>query len=148
MSGVNELYSVNANVRQRARAARQSRAKADKTPPGQWVTAVMFDDTKLDVPLTRQHLDEVSKDHPIVVGHRGGHTSWYNTKAFELAGITKDTPDPEHGRFFRDDSGELTGRVAEQARNVFGTRRQARDVHARAAAAARPRGHARTSRSC
>jgi len=95
------------------------RQKADKTPAGQWVTAVMFDDTKLDVPLTRQHLDEVSKVHPIAVGHRGGHTSWYNTKAFELAGITRNTADPDHGRFFRDDSGELTGRVAEQARNVF-----------------------------
>jgi len=95
------------------------RQKADKTPAGQWVTAVMFDDTKLDVPLTRQHLDEVSKNHPIAVGHRGGHTSWYNTKAFELAGVTRNTADPDHGRFFRDDSGELTGRVAEQARNVF-----------------------------
>ena len=79
----------------------------------------MFDDTKLDVPLTRRHLDEVSKDHPIVVGHRGGHTSWYNTKAFELAGVTKNTPDPDHGRFFRDETGEHTGRVAELARNVF-----------------------------
>src|SRR5690606_39511287 len=68
---------------------------------------------------TRQHLDEVSRDHPIAVNHRGGHTSWYNTKAFELAGITKDTPDPDHGRFFRDERGELTGRVAERARAVF-----------------------------
>jgi predicted amidohydrolase YtcJ len=71
------------------------------------------------VTLTRQHLDEVSKEHPIVVGHRGGHTSWYNTKAFELAGITRNTPDPDDGRFFRDANGELTGRVAELARNVF-----------------------------
>jgi predicted amidohydrolase YtcJ len=72
------------------------------------------------VPLTRKELDEVSRDHPIAVNHRGGHTSWYNTKAFELAGITKATPDPDHGRFFRDESGELTGRVAELARSVFG----------------------------
>jgi predicted amidohydrolase YtcJ len=119
VSGVNELYAVNANVRRVRELLANLRQKADKTPAGQWVTAVMFDDTKLDVPLTRQHLDEVSKDHPIAVGHRGGHTSWYNTKAFDLAGITKNTPDPDHGRFFRDDSGELTGRVAEQARNVF-----------------------------
>jgi hypothetical protein len=120
VSGVNELYAVNANVRRVRELLGNLRQKADKTPAGMWVTAVMFDDTKLDVPLTRQHLDEVSKDHPIVVGHRGGHTSWYNSKAFELAGITKSTPDPDHGRFFRDANGELTGRVAEQARNVFG----------------------------
>jgi predicted amidohydrolase YtcJ len=119
VSGVNELYSVNANVRRVRELLGNLRQKADKAPSGQWVSAVMFDDTKLDVPLTRQHLDEVSREHPIVVGHRGGHTSWYNTKAFELAGITKNTPDPDHGRFFRDGQGELTGRVAELARNVF-----------------------------
>ena len=119
VSGVNELYAVNANVRRVRELLANLRQKADKTPAGMWITAVMFDDTKLDVPLTRQHLDEVSKDHPIVVGHRGGHTSWYNPKAFELAGVTKSTPDPDHGRFFRDASGELTGRVAELARNVF-----------------------------
>jgi predicted amidohydrolase YtcJ len=120
VSGVNELYAVNANVRRVRELLNNLRQKADKTPAGMWVTAVMFDDTKLDVPLTRQHLDEVSREHPIVVGHRGGHTSWYNTKAFELAGVTKNTPDPDHGRFFRDQNGELTGRVAELARNVFG----------------------------
>ena len=119
VSGVNELYAVNANVRRVRELLANLRQKADKTPAGMWISAVMFDDTKLDVPLTRQHLDEVSKEHPIVVGHRGGHTSWYNSKAFELAGVTAKTPDPDHGRFFRDDSGNLTGRVAEQARNVF-----------------------------
>jgi predicted amidohydrolase YtcJ len=119
VSGVNELYAVNANVRRVRELLANLRQKADTTPPGMWITAVMFDDTKLDVPLTRQHLDEVSKSHPIVVGHRGGHTSWYNSKAFELAGVTRNTPDPDHGRFFRDDGGELTGRVAERARTVF-----------------------------
>jgi hypothetical protein len=119
VSGVNELYAVNANVRRVRELQANLRAKADKTPPGQWVTAVMFDDTKLDVELNRRHLDEVSKDHPIAVNHRGGHTSWYNSKALDLAGVTRNTPDPDHGRFFRDESGDLTGRVAELARGVF-----------------------------
>ena len=120
VSGVNELYSVDANVRRVRELLANLRQKADRTPAGQWVSAFMFDDTKLDVPLTRQHLDEVSREHPIVVNHRGGHTSWYNTKAFDLAGVTKGTPDPDHGRFFRDAKGELNGRVAELARGVFG----------------------------
>lgn len=119
VGGVNELYAVNANVRRVRELLANLRQKVDQTPAGQWVVAVMFDDTKLDVPLTRQHLDEVSRNHPIAVNHRGGHTSWYNSKAFELAGVTRSTPDPDHGRFFRDESGELTGRVAELARNVF-----------------------------
>ena len=119
VSGVGELYSVNANVRRVRELQANLKAKADKTPPGQWVEGIMFDDTKLDVVLTKRFLDEVTRDHPLVVNHRGGHTSWFNSKAFEMAGITKDTPDPEHGRFFRDESGDHTGRVAELARNVF-----------------------------
>jgi predicted amidohydrolase YtcJ len=119
VSGVGELYSVNANVPRLRELQANLKARVDQTPPGQWVEATMFDDTKLDAPLTRRELDEVSRDHPIVVAHRGGHTSWYNSKAFELAGITRNTPDPEHGRFFRDDSGEHTGRVAQIARAVF-----------------------------
>jgi predicted amidohydrolase YtcJ len=119
VSGVGELYSVNANLPRVRELQAALKAKADQTPPGQWVEGIMFDDTKLDVVLTRRLLDEVTRDHPLVVNHRGGHTSWYNSKAFEMAGITRDTPDPEHGRFFRDESGEHMGRVAELARNVF-----------------------------
>lgn len=64
-------------------------------------------------------IDEAVPKHPVVVNHRGGHTSWYNTKALVLAGITRQVRDPEHGRFSRDESGDLTGRVAELARAVF-----------------------------
>ena len=95
--------------------------KAATAPPDQWVTAFMFDDTKFDVVLTRRQLDEVVPDHPVAVHHRGGHTSWYNTKALEMAHIDKNTRDPQGGQFLRDDRGELTGRVAELARNVFDT---------------------------
>ena len=119
-SGVNELYSVNANVRTVKELQAALRKKAADTPPGFWIEAYMFDDTKLDVSLHRKHLDEAVPDHPVEVNHRGGHTSFYNSKALELAGVTRQTPDPEHGRFFRDESGEPNGRVAELARGVFG----------------------------
>ena len=117
--GVPELYEADANVRTLAALQANLRARIASTPPGFWITGAMFDDTKLDQPLTRAHLDAVSKEHPIAVNHRGGHTSFYNSKAFQLAGVTRQTPDPEHGRFFRDASGELNGRVAELARGVI-----------------------------
>jgi predicted amidohydrolase YtcJ len=117
-SGIEELYGVNTNVRTVAQLLDAVHKKAQATPPGVWVTGFMFDDTKLDRALTRHDLDEASRDHPIVINHRGGHTSWYNSKALELAGITISTPDPPDGRFFRE-NGELTGRVAELARGVF-----------------------------
>jgi hypothetical protein len=117
-SGVEELYGVNCNLRTVAEIQAAVRKKAQTTPPGFWITGFMFDDTKLDRPLNRHDLDQATADHPVVINHRGGHTSWYNSKALDLAGITMQTPDPPDGRFFRE-HGELTGRVAEQARGVF-----------------------------
>lgn len=120
-SGVNELYEVDANLRSVRAIVDALRKRAAQTPPEHWVQGFMFDDTKLtDGPLHRRHLDEVSTTFPVAVHHRGGHTSWYNSKAFELAGITKTTRDPSDGRYFRDENGELNGRTAEHARDVFG----------------------------
>jgi predicted amidohydrolase YtcJ len=96
-------------------------AKARQTPPGHWVEGFFYDDTKVKDkrPLTIQDLDKVSKDHPVSVQHRGGHTTFYNSKAFELAGITRDTPDPPGGTFDRDAKGNLNGRVTDNALDVF-----------------------------
>ena len=121
-SGVNELYGVNTNLGTVAEIQRALRAKALDTPPGRWVRGFMFDDTKVvDGPLHRTHLDEAVPDHPVNVAHRGGHTNWFNSRAFELAAITRDTPDPPDGRFARGPDGELSGMVAEHARDVFAT---------------------------
>ena len=97
------------------------RAKAASTPPGTWVEGYFFDDTKVkDNWLLNVHdLDRVSKDHPVVVQHRGGHTSFYNSKALEMADINKQTPNPPGGTFDRDANGELNGRVTDRARNAF-----------------------------
>jgi predicted amidohydrolase YtcJ len=116
-SGVGELYSADANVKTKALLQENLRKRAAQTPAGFWVEGFMFDDTKLTdaTPLDRRDLDAVSTQHPIYVAHRGGHTAWFNSKALELAGITRDTPDPQHGRYFRDANGDLTGRVAELA---------------------------------
>ena len=97
------------------------RAKARETSAGTWVEGFFFDDTKLkdDRPLDRHDLDRVSTEHPVVVRHRGGHTSFFNSRAFELAGITRDTPNPPGGTFDRDADGELNGRVTDRASAAF-----------------------------
>jgi len=97
------------------------RARAKETPPGTWVEGYFFDDTKVkDNRLLNVHdLDEVSKDHPVVVHHRGGHTSFYNSKALELAGVNKETKNPAGGTFERDELGDLNGRVTDRARGAF-----------------------------
>lgn len=125
--GVNELYGVDTNLRTVAEIQRALRAKALDTPPGRWVRGFMFDDTKVvDGPLHRIHLDKAVPDHPVDVAHRGGHTNWYNSTAFALAGVTRDTPDPPDGRFARDPDGGLSGMAAEHARDVIRRRGRAR----------------------
>ena len=97
------------------------RARAAQTPPGYWVEGYFFDDTKVKDgrPLTIHDLNQVSKDHPVAVHHRGGHTSFYNSKAFELADVNRQTPNPPGGTFDRDSSGAINGRVTDNAKSVF-----------------------------
>jgi hypothetical protein len=95
--------------------------RAAKTAPGEWVQGFFYDDTKVKDgrPLTRADLDRVSRVHPVAVIHRGGHTVFVNSKAFELAGVTKDTPQPFGGTFDHDANGELNGRVTDNAQDLL-----------------------------
>src|SRR5262245_7374881 len=97
------------------------RAKARQTPPGTWVEGYLFDDTKVKDKreLNVHDLDEVSTQHPVVVRHRGGHTSYYNSTALEMAGVTKNVRDLPGGTYDRDEKGELNGRVTDTARSLF-----------------------------
>jgi predicted amidohydrolase YtcJ len=97
------------------------RERARTTPPGTWISGYFHDDTKLKDKrqLTMQDLDQVSTEHPVVVRHRGGHTAFYNSKAFALAKITKTTPNPAGGTFDKRDDGELSGRVTDRAMNLL-----------------------------
>jgi predicted amidohydrolase YtcJ len=97
------------------------RAKARETQPDTWVEGYFFDDTKVkdDRQLNVHDLDQASKDHPVAVHRRGGHTSSYNSKAFEMAGIHKNTADPPGGTFDRDANGDLNGRVTDRATNAL-----------------------------
>jgi len=64
----------------------------------------------------KEDLDAVVSDRPVQLGSGDGHSSWVNSKALELAGITRDTPDPEGGVIERDPStGEATGTLRESA---------------------------------
>ena len=116
----NEAISADVDLRSISAVQARLAEQADRTPPGHWVLAHMYDDTKFAEgrPLEREDIDVVVRTHPVMVRHRGGHTAVVNSRAFELAGVDATTPDPEGGRFFRE-NGRLTGKVAEHAREVF-----------------------------
>jgi predicted amidohydrolase YtcJ len=63
-------------------------------------------------------LDTVVADRPAFLPNRDGHGAWVNSRALELAGITKETPDPADGRIERDADGNPTGTLHEGAMSL------------------------------
>lgn len=75
----------------------------------------MFD----SVGPTKEMLDEVCPDKPVILQAADGHSYWVNSKALELAGITNDTEDPANGIIVKDkETGEPTGYLKESAMNL------------------------------
>jgi predicted amidohydrolase YtcJ len=114
--GSNEVTGADVNLRSITEIKAAMHAEAARTQPGHWVIGNKYDDTKLseERPVNRHDLDEAVPLQPAIIIHRGGHTAVLNSRGLELAGIRKDTPNPEGGQFGRK-SGELTGFVAEKA---------------------------------
>jgi predicted amidohydrolase YtcJ len=95
--------------------------RAKKTPKGAWIFGYQEDDSKLAEKRhpTRWELDVASKNHPISISTVGGHFSVLNSKAYEMAGVTKETNDPVGGKYDRDAKGEITGGAHEKALDVL-----------------------------
>jgi predicted amidohydrolase YtcJ len=61
-------------------------------------------------------LDQAVSDRPVLLLGGDGHSAWVNSRALEIAGVTRETPDPSNGRIERDPgTGEPTGTLREQA---------------------------------
>jgi predicted amidohydrolase YtcJ len=63
----------------------------------------------------REILDRVVPDRPVFLWSRDGHSGWANSKAIEIAGVTRDTADPDDGWIVRDEDGEPGGTFHEGA---------------------------------
>jgi predicted amidohydrolase YtcJ len=63
----------------------------------------------------KKFLDEIVADRPAYMRCADGHSGWANSRALALAGITRETADPEDGRIVRDETGEPTGALLESA---------------------------------
>lgn len=67
---------------------------------------------------TASVLDEFVKNRPVMLSRVDGHASWVNSKALEIAGITKDTLDPPGGKIIRDEEGKPTGVLIDNAESL------------------------------
>lgn len=64
---------------------------------------------------TRASLDEAFPGTPVFLTRVDGHAAWVSSAALERAGLTRATPDPEGGRILRDERGEPTGVLVDNA---------------------------------
>ena len=67
---------------------------------------------------TAAELDAVVADRPVWLERVDGHAAWANTRAMQLAGITKNTPDPAGGKIMRDAAGNATGVFIDAAQDL------------------------------
>ena len=91
--------------------------KADKTPPGEWITGTDYNEFYLAEKRhpTRWEIDEVAPNNPVILSHRSLHGCVLNSMALALAGITIETPEPAGAMIDRDVArgGEPNGFLAE-----------------------------------
>lgn len=92
------------------------RKYAEQHPDRPWIVGSGWPLTIAEGNPHKALLDAIVADRPIILDAFDGHSSWVNSKALEIAGITKETPDPPRGRIERDPkTGEPTGTLREAA---------------------------------
>lgn len=100
-----------------AQALHQIQAKLPTLSPGEWLQGYgwknqIWPENRLP---HKNDLDPLTPDRPALLSDKSYHTAWVNTRALQLAGITRDTPDPEGGHIARDENGDPTGILYENA---------------------------------
>lgn len=117
--GTNEL-SVSCkdeSVQSIAELLKKLKERAKETPKGEWIRAWGYNDQKIADGRfpTKEELDSVSTEHPIIVIRACGHISAVNSYVLKLASIDKNTPDPDGGKIGRQADGEPCGLLIENA---------------------------------
>lgn len=95
--------------------------RVDRTAAGDWVIGSGWIET-FWVPQafpSRQDLDAIAPNNPVVLTRADGHASVLNSKALAVASITRATPDPKGGSILHDASGEPTGMLIDWAQALI-----------------------------
>jgi predicted amidohydrolase YtcJ len=110
-----------AEVPKLAEALERVAQRAAETPPGQWLRGRGWDHSLWAGGAfpSRHELDRVAPEHPVFLARKCGHVGWANTRALELAGITRETDAPSGGAIDREpNTGEPTGILKELAMDL------------------------------
>ncbi|MDN4072595.1 amidohydrolase [Fictibacillus terranigra] len=96
------------------------KSEAEKEYPGNWIIGDGWNENNfLDRKIFhRLELDELVPQHPMLLSRVCRHAFLANSKALELAGITKETENPPGGIIVRDENGEATGYLLDSAADL------------------------------
>jgi len=105
----------------------QVTAKAATLPAGEWIIGRGWHQEKWLESPEHQHggypyhddLSALTPDHPVLLKHASGHSSFANAKAMEAAGINIETPNPTGGAIIRDNNGKIIGVFEENAQDAI-----------------------------
>ncbi len=122
MSGGSYLLGIDLRpARTRQEFRRLVAEFAAQRPPGRWITGGDWDHEAWPDQTwpTRKLIDDVTREHPVLVNRLDGHLALANTLALRQAGIARDTPDPYGGTIVRDpETAEPTGILIDNAVNL------------------------------
>lgn len=101
--------------------------RARETPEGDWIAGRGWHQEKWDKPHDHSvggypihdELSRLTNEHPVVLRHASGHALFANKKAMDMAGVSRETPDPRGGRILRDAVGDPTGVFEERAMDLI-----------------------------
>ena len=94
---------------------------AAKTEPGKWILGWGWNHNIWEGGFgNAADLDTAAPNNPVFLQAKSGHAAWANSKAMQLAGISKDSEDPSGGVIVRDHQGNPTGIFFENAMSIIG----------------------------
>ncbi len=120
-AGIEQLHCMLYDLTTQEAYVRAVAQCAASHPEEQWVYGAGWDMAVFPGGIpNRRALDAVVSNRPVFLSSKDGHTAWVNSKALEIAGITRETADPPRGRIDRDADGEPIGSLQESAIELVG----------------------------
>ena len=121
LAGGKSLFTLDLNGKSEREIALMLKEKLKSAGAGEWIEGrgwdqYYFKDRKFP---KKELLDKIAPNNPVVLKRVCGHIIWVNSKALEIAGINKNTKDPEGGVIVRDKEGKPTGILKENAAELI-----------------------------
>lgn len=112
------LQKINCEVDTLEECLRLVNQRVEKAKPGEWILGHGWNQNDWGNWPSAADLDEFAADYPVYLTAKSLHAAWVNHAALKLANITASTSDPKDGRIQRDENGDPTGILLENAMSL------------------------------